>query len=106
MSHNKRCTPVVKSKKHYDVILGKMVGEETIGKVVPADITPVTTQLKNTFGDKLKDVTKVVHIRQYKEKVDYILIDGQPFYIVEQTDYGRRGRVFYVSEVKNGKNDT
>lgn len=102
MSYNKRCTLVVKSEKEYDVVLGKMVGGETVGKVVPADISPVTTRLATTLDDKLKDATKVIYVRQCNEKVDHILIDGQPFYIVETIDYGRRGKVFYVSEVKNG----
>lgn len=101
MRYDKRCTLVCKTSQYYDTDLGKMVGGIT-EKVVSANISPVTVQLKNTLGDKLKDVTKIVRIRQYKEKVDYIIIDNQPFSIMETVEYGQRGKVFYVSEVKDG----
>ena len=104
MRFNKRCTLIIKSSEepHYDVDLGKMVGGSEGTKVVPCNIGPVSAQLQNLLGDKLKEATKVVKIRQCKDKVDRLLIDGQPFYIVREPNHTNGMTAFYVSEVKNG----
>lgn len=104
MRMNKRCTLIIKSseKPHYDAELGKMVGASEVTKVVPCNIGPPSAQLQNLLGDKLKEVTKVVRIRQCKDKVVRLLIDDQPFYIVREPNHTNGMTAFYVSEVKNG----
>ncbi|MFS9219297.1 hypothetical protein [Streptococcus sanguinis] len=104
MRFDKRCTLVIKSeqKPRYDADLGKMVGGETTEKVVPANIGPVSAQLQNLLGDKLKDVTKVVRVRRIKGKISSLLIDGKPYNIVRTPEHTNGMTVFYVSEVKNG----
>lgn len=104
MRMNKRCTLIIKSSEepHYDVDLGKMVGGSEVAKVVPCNIGPPSAQLQNLLGDKLKEVTKVVRVRQCKGKVVRLLIDGQPFYIVREPSHTNGMTAFYVSEVRNG----
>ncbi|QBX31892.1 hypothetical protein Javan84_0015 [Streptococcus phage Javan84] len=44
----------------------------------------------------------VVHVREYREKVDSLELEGRPFTIVK-TPIHRNGRtIFYVSEALNG----
>lgn len=104
MRFDKRCTLVIKSeqKPRYDADLGKMVGGETAEKVVPANIGPVSAQLQNLLGDKLKDVTKVVRVRRTRGNIASLLIDGRPYNIVQTPEHTNGMTVFYVSEVKNG----
>lgn len=102
MRHDKRVTLVSESKKRYDPDLGKMVGGERTEKVVPCHISPVRSELINQLGDKLADVTSVVKIGQYRGKVDRLIIDGRPFYIVKSANHGLHGQAFYVAEVQNG----
>ena len=102
MRFDKRCTLVSKGQKRYDADLGKMVGGETTEKVVPANIGPVSAQLQNLLGDKLKEATKVVRVLRIKGKVDTLLIDGKSYNIVRTPEHTNGMTVFYVSEVKNG----
>jgi ORF34 len=104
MRFDKRCKLVIKSeqKPRYDADLGKMVGGETTEKVVPANIGPVSAQLQNLLGDKLKDVTKVVRVRRTRGNIASLLIDGKPYNIVRTPEHTNGMTVFYVSEVKNG----
>ncbi len=104
MRFDKRCTLVIKSeqKPRYDADLGKMVGGETTEKIVPANIGPVSAQLQNLLGDKLKEATKVVRVRRIKGKISSLLIDGKPYNIVRMPEHTNGMTVFYVSEVKNG----
>jgi hypothetical protein len=104
MRFDKRCKLVIKSeqKPRYDADLGKMVGGETTEKVVPANIGPVSAQLQNLLGDKLKDVTKVVRVRRTRGNIASLLIDGKPYSIVRTPEHTNGMTVFYVSEVKNG----
>lgn len=104
MRFDKRCTLIIKpsEKPHYDADLGKMVGGNEVTKVVPCNIGPVSSQLQNLLGDKLKEVTQVVRVRQCKDKVVRLLIDEQPFYIVRDPKHSNGMTAFYVSEVKNG----
>lgn len=104
MRFDKRCTLVIKSeqKPRYDTDLGKMVSGETTEKVVPANIGPVSAQLQNLLGDKLKEATKVVRVRRIKSKISSLLIDGKPYNIVRTPEHTNGMTVFYVSEVKNG----
>lgn len=104
MRMNKRCTLIIKSSEelHYDTDLGKMVGGREVTKVVPCNIGPPSAQLQNLFGDKLNEVTKVVRVRNCKEDVEYLVIDGQPFYIVRSPKRTNGMTIFYVSEVQNG----
>ena len=101
---NKRCTLIIKpsEKPRYDVDLGEMVGSGEVTKVVPCNIGPPSAQLQNLLGDKLKEVTKVVRVRQCKDKVVSLLIDDQPFYIVREPNHTNGMTAFYVNEVKNG----
>lgn len=104
MRFDKRCKLVIKDeqKPRYDADLGKMVGGETTEKVVPANIGPVSAQLQNLLGDKLKEATKVVRVRRMKGKISSLLIDGKPYNIVRTPEHTNGMAVFYVSEVKNG----
>ena len=102
MRFDKRCTLVFKQKRKYDTELGKMVGGNEITKVVSCNICPISAKLINLLGDKLKEATTVVRVRNCKEKVDSLLIDGQPFYIVDNPKHTNGMTVFYVSEVRNG----
>ena len=102
MRFDKRCTLISKGQKHYDVDLGKMVGDSEVTKTVPCNIGPVSAQLQNLLGDKLKEATAVVRVRNCKDKVDSLLIDGQPFSIVDNPKHANRLTVFYVSEVNHG----
>lgn len=104
MRFDKRCTLVIKQdiEPYYDVELGKMVSGKEVTKIVPCNIGPVNAQLQNLLGDKLKEVTKVVRVRQCIGKVVSLLIDGQPFYIAREPKHTNGMTVFYVSEVKNG----
>lgn len=102
MRFDKRCTLVFKQKRKYDPELGKMVGGSTTEKVVPANIGPISAKLINLLGDKLNEATTVVRVRNCKEKVDSLVIDGQPYYIVDNPKHINGMTAFYVSEVKNG----
>lgn len=104
MRFDKRCTLVVKSeqKPRYDADLGKMVGGETTEKVVPANIGPVSAQLQNFLGDKLKEATKVVRARRIKGKISSLVIDGKSYNIIQTPEHANGMTVFYVSEAKNG----
>ena len=102
MRFDKRCTLVFKQKRKYDTELGKMVGGNEVTKVVPCNIGPISAKLINLLGDKLKEAATVVRVRNCKEKVDSLLIDGQPFYIVDKPKHTNGMTAFYVSEVKNG----
>ena len=104
MRFDKRCTLIIKSSEepHYDADLGKMIGGSEVTKVVPCNIGPASAQLQNLLGDKLKEVTKVLRVRQCKDKVVRLLIDGQLFYIVREPNHANGMTAFYVSEVKNG----
>lgn len=102
MRWNKRCTLVTKHNKHYDTDLGQMVSGKEVTKIVPCNISPVSVELQNLLGDKLKEVSKVVRVRQCKGKVDSLLLDGQPFSIVKSTDHENGVTAFYVSEVNHG----
>ncbi len=104
MRFDKRVTLILKSKEkpYYDTELGKMVGGGTTEKVVSANIGPISAKLQSLLGDKLKEATTVVRVRNCKDKVDSLLIDGQPFYIVREPNHTNGMTAFYVSEVKNG----
>lgn len=104
MRFDKRVTLILKSKEkpYYDTELGKMVGGGTTEKVAPANIGPISAKLQSLLGDKLKEATTVVRVRNCKDKVDSLLIDGQPFYIVREPNHTNGMTAFYVSEVKNG----
>mgnify|MGYP000876869124 FL=1 len=104
MRFDKRCTLVIKSeqKPRYDADLGKMVGGNEVTKIVPCNIGPISAKLVNMLSDKLKEATTVVRVRNCKEKVDSLLIDGQPFYIVDKPKHTNGMTAFYVSEAKNG----
>lgn len=104
MRFDKRCTLILKKgdPARYDTELGKMVGGGTIEKVVSANIGPVSIKLQNLLGDKLKEATMVVRVRNCNEEVDGLLIDGQLFYIVDTPKHTNGMTAFYVSEVKNG----
>ena len=104
MRFDKRCKLVIKSeqKPRYDADLGKMVGGVTTEKIVPANIGPVSAQLQNLLGDKLKDVTTVLRVRRTRGKISSLLSDGKPYNIVRTPEHTNGMTVFYVSEVKNG----
>lgn len=102
MRLDKRCTLVSKREKRYDADLGKMVGGETTEKVVSANIGPVSAQLQNLLGDKLKEATKVVRVRRINGKISSLLIGGKPYNIVRTPEHTNGMTVFYVSEAKNG----
>lgn len=104
MRFDKRCTLILKagSLPRYDTELGKMEGGGTTEKVVSANIGPVSARLQNLLGDKLKEATTVVRVRNCKEEVDSLLIGGQPFFVVDKPKHTNGMTIFYVSEVKNG----
>lgn len=104
MRFDKRCTLILKTDglPRYDTELGKMVGGGTTEKVVSVNIGPVSARLQNLLGDKLKEATTVVRVRNCKEEVDSLIIDGRPFYIVDNPKHTNGMTAFYVSEVKNG----
>lgn len=104
MRFDKRCTLILKTDglPRYDTELGKMVGGGTTEKVVSVNIGPVSARLQNLLGDKLKEATTVVRVRNCKEAVDSLIIDGRPFYIVKRANHGQHGQAFYVAEVQNG----
>ncbi len=104
MRFDKRCTLILKAdeKPRYDAQLGKMAATTTTEKVVPANIGTISAKLQNLLGDKLKEATTIVRVRNFKEKVDSLSIDGQPFYIVGNPKHSNGMTAFYVSEVKNG----
>lgn len=104
MRFDKRVTLILKSKEkpYYDAELGKMVGGGTTEKVVPANISPISIATQSLLGDKLKEATTIVRVRNCKDKVDSLLIDGQPFSIVDNPKHANRLTVFYVSEVNHG----
>ena len=74
MRFDKRCTLIIKQKERYDTELGKMVGGNEVTKIVPCNIGPVSVQLQNLLGEKLKEVAKVVRVRNCKEEVDKLII--------------------------------
>ncbi|WP_270743527.1 hypothetical protein [Streptococcus infantarius] len=100
MRFDKRVTLILKSKEkpYYDAELGKMVGGDTTKKVVPANISPISIATQSLLGDKLKEATTIVRVRNCKDKVDSLSIDGQSFSIVSNSN----SNVFYVSEVNHG----
>ena len=102
MRFDKRCTLVSKGQKRYDADLGKMVGDNEVTKTIPCNIGPVSAQLQNLLGDKLKEATKVVRVRRIKGKISSLLIDGKSYNIVRTPEHTNGMTVFYVSEVKNG----
>lgn len=104
MRFDKRVTLILKSKEksYYDPESGKMVGGGTTKKAVPANIGPISAKLQSLLGDKLKEATTVVRVRNCKDKVDSLLIDGQLFSIVDNPKHANRLTVFYVSEVNHG----
>lgn len=104
MRFDKRVALILKSKEkpHYDPELGKMVGGGATEKVVPANVGPVSAKLQSLLGDKLKEATTVVRVRNCTDKVDSLLIDGQLFSVVDNPKHANRLTVFYVSEVKHG----
>lgn len=104
MMYNRRVTLVRSERKRYDPVSGKMVGGERSEDVVACNISPFRSELHHSLGDKLKDVSLVVRIRPYGERVEGLVIDGQAFVILKTVSHGRRGLVFYVSEeVKRGR---
>ena len=92
----------VYKRQYYDPESGKMVGGGTTKKAVPANIGPISAKLQSLLGDKLKEATTVVRVRNCKDKVDSLLIDGQLFSIVDNPKHANRLTVFYVSEVNHG----
>ena len=104
MRFDKRVTLILesKAKPYYDPELGKMVNGDTTKKVVPANVGPISAKLQSLLGDKLKEATTVVRVRNCKDKVDSLLIDGQSFSIVDNPKHANGLTVFYVSEVNYG----
>ncbi|MBF0775962.1 hypothetical protein BVE84_05500 [Streptococcus azizii] len=102
MRYNQRVRLCRDEKKHYDSDLGRMVSEKKIVAEIPCFISPVRVELLNAFGSKLNQSSLVVHVREYREKVDSLELEGRPFTIVK-TPIHRNGRtIFYVSEALNG----
>lgn len=102
MRFDKRCTLISKGQKRYDADLGKMVGDNEVTKIVPCNIGPVSAQLQNLLGDKLKEATAVVGVRRIKDKISSLSIDGKSYNIVQTSEHTNGLTVFYVSEVNHG----
>lgn len=102
MRYNQRVRLCRDEKKRYDSKLGRMVSEKRVVAEVPCFTSPVRVELLNAFGSKLNQSSLVVHIREYKEKVDSLELESRPFTIVQKPIHRNGKTIFYVSEVLNG----
>ena len=102
MRYNKRVRLYREQGKRYDADLGRMVSEKKVVAEVPCFTSPVRVELVNAFGDKLNQSSLVVHIREYREKIDSLELEGRPFTIVQKPIHRNGKTIFYVSEVLNG----
>lgn len=102
MRYNQRIRLCRDEKKHYDSKLGRMVSEKRLVVEVPCFTSPVRVELLNAFGSKLNQSSLVVHIREYRGKVDSLELNGRPFTIVQKPIHRNGKTIFYVSEVLNG----
>lgn len=102
MRYNQRVRLCRELQKGYDADLGKMVSERKVIDEVPCFTSPVRVELLNAFGSKLNQSSLVVHIREYREKVDSLELGGRPFTIVRKPIHRNGRTIFYVSEEKNG----
>lgn len=102
MRYNQRVRLCRDEKKRYDSKLGRMVSEKRVVAEVPCFTSPVRVELLNAFGSKLNQSSLVVHIREYKEKVDSLELENRSFTIVQKPIHRNGKTIFYVSEVLNG----